>query len=107
MATVDLHGDLTHIKFTSNLFVQSAGHHMRHDLPLPQGQRGKALAQLFDYAGILTPLSVSLDAEVNRVKQLLIAERFGEELDRTGLHRPHTHGDVAVAGDEDDWEVAA
>src|SRR5262245_49436500 len=107
MAAVDLHGDLTHIKVTRNLFVQSAGDHMRHDLPLPQGQRGKALAQSFDYASILTPLSISLDAELNRVKQLLIAERLGEELDRTGLHRPHTHGDVAVASDEDDRKVAA
>jgi hypothetical protein len=37
----------------------------------------------------------------------LIAERFGQELDRSSLYRLSGHRDVAVSGDEDDRNVNA
>src|SRR5882672_1420069 len=49
-----------------------------------------------------TERPVAIDRASNGVEQLLLAERLRQELDRAGLHRPHRHGDVAVAGEEDD-----
>src|SRR5262249_32621639 len=34
--------------------------------------------------------------------QVLLAQRLGQEFDRTGLHGAHAHRDVAVSRDEDD-----
>ena len=45
------------------------------------------------------------DGLPHRVEQFLVVERLGEEIDGAGLHRPHGHRDVAVAGDEDDRDV--
>ena len=39
------------------------------------------------------------------VEQVLVAERFGEELHRPGLQGLHRHRDVAIARDEDNWQV--
>ena len=34
------------------------------------------------------------------VEQILVAERFHQEVDGPGFHGAHRHRDVAVAGDE-------
>src|SRR4029077_13263222 len=41
-------------------------------------------------------------SEPYRIEQVLLAKGLGEELDSARLHRLHRHGNVAVAGDEDD-----
>ncbi len=41
----------------------------------------------------------------NGVQHVLVAKRLGQEVDRSGLHGPHRHRDVAVAGHEDDRDV--
>jgi hypothetical protein len=38
----------------------------------------------------------------DRVQQILISNRFGQELDRAALHGPNRHRDIGVATHEDD-----
>src|SRR5208337_334480 len=54
---------------------------------------------------IRPPLTVAFDRRMDGVEQLLIVERLGEKLHGTSLHRANGHGDIAVAGDEHDWQV--
>jgi len=42
---------------------------------------------------------------MDRVQQILIADGFSQELDRTGLHGPNRHRDIGVATDEDNRQV--
>src|SRR4029077_7576371 len=37
----------------------------------------------------------------NRLQQLIVAHRIGQEIDRTSLHRPNAGRNVAETGDED------
>ena len=42
---------------------------------------------------------------LNRIQQILVAERLGEELDGSGLHGPHGHRDVTVGANKDDRNI--
>src|SRR5882757_8504875 len=44
--------------------------------------------------------------ELNRFKQILLAERLCQEFDCATLHRLHRHWNVAVSGDEDDRQLS-
>ena len=46
--------------------------------------------------------NILLDGHCYRVEQGLVAERLCEEIDGSGLHGLDRHGDVAMAGEEDD-----
>ena len=54
---------------------------------------------------ILAPNPIASEAELNTVEEVLIPEGLRQELNRAPLHRLHRHRDVAVPGDEDDWET--
>jgi hypothetical protein len=43
---------------------------------------------------------------MNGIEEILITERLGKELNSATLHRLHRHRDVAVPGDEDDWDLS-
>src|SRR5262249_46383351 len=47
------------------------------------------------------------DPLLNRLEQLLIVERLGEELDRARLHGANGHRDIAASGDEYDRQFEA
>src|SRR5215813_582885 len=57
-------------------------------------------------AGAARP-SISRDRVLHGVEERLIVERFGKEVHGPRLHRAHGHGNVAMAGDEDDGDVIA
>ena len=42
---------------------------------------------------------------LNRIQKFLTAERFGEEFNRPGLHGAHGHGNIRVAGNENDRDL--
>jgi hypothetical protein len=88
-----------------DLFVQTAGHHHGHHLAFAGGERLEARPQGGDCPFVLQPRSISRKAQLNRVQQILIAERLGQELDRSSLYRLDGHRDVAVSGDENDRDV--
>ena len=43
----------------------------------------------------------------DRIQQGVLAERFCQEFNSSGLHRPNRHGHVAVAGDENDRHIGS
>jgi len=45
------------------------------------------------------------DGQLDCVQQILIANRFGQELDRTALHGPNRHRDIGVTADEHDRQA--
>ena len=67
---------------------------------MPKRVRRRLDSLLGDTAG-----TVLRDAELDRVQQILIAKRFGQELDRTPLHGPNRHRDIGVAADEDNRQA--
>src|SRR5258708_1849034 len=50
------------------------------------------------------PCSIPFDPRLDRVKQFLLAQGLGQELNRSGFYCPHGHGDVAVTANEYDWK---
>src|SRR6202040_3827844 len=73
-----------------------------HHLLLARGQPLKPPAQLA-HDGFAGPsYAVPFEPEPYRIEQVLLAKGLGEELDSARLHRLHRHGNVAMAGDEDD-----
>ena len=48
--------------------------------------------------------AIALDRVPNGVEQVLVAEGLRQKLDGAGFHGPDRHGNVAVAGEEDDGQ---
>jgi len=69
-------------------------------LSVPKHARRHCVSSL----GVATG-AVLRDGKLDRVQQILIAERFGQELDRTALHGPNRHRDIGVAADEDNRQA--
>src|ERR1700730_1723423 len=99
---MNLDGDLADAEVCGDLLVQAPGYDQSHDLPLTRRQNVETRAQLCDAFLILKPCTISCKTELDGVKQILIAEWFCQELDRTALHRLYRHRNVAMPGDEDD-----
>src|SRR6516225_484292 len=70
-----------------------------------RGQRSEALPERSEQLLILPVGAISLEGGLDRVQQVLLAKGLGQEFDRAGLHCPHRHRDVAVAGQEDDRQI--
>src|SRR5260370_23273283 len=98
---MDLHGHLANLEVGSDLLVESTGDHESHDFPLPCGQRLEPLLQFGDYRGAVAPGAIPLDSELDRIDELLIAERLGQELDGAGFHGTDRPGDSGVASEAD------
>src|SRR5215831_15276622 len=99
-----LHRGFGDADIVGDLFAQAAARHLNYDLALPRAERGKALPEVRQSLFIFSPRTIARKAELNGVEEVLIAERFGQELNGAPLHRLHRHRDVAVPGDEDDRE---
>src|SRR6516162_67102 len=102
LAAMDFYGDLADADIEGDLLVETAGHHQGHDFALAGGERLKPRPQRGDCLFVLQPCAIAREAQLDRVQQVLIAERLGQELDRSSLYRLDGHWDVAVSGDEDD-----
>ena len=105
MSPMDLHGNLGKPKFGCYLLVHQAGRHQCHNLPLASTQGLKKGPHIRDDPVGLTPLPIVFDRLHDSVEHVLIAKRLGQEIDRSSLHGPDAHRDVAMAGHEDNWNV--
>src|SRR6202140_4392220 len=99
-----LHGGFGKADIARNLFAKAAVRDLNHDLALPGAQRLEAFPERGQSFLILPPSAITIEADLNGVEELLITERLRKELNGTTLHCLHRHRDVAVPGDEDDWE---
>src|SRR4051812_8597665 len=106
-AAVHLYRGFGDADIAGNLFAEATARDLNHDLALPGAQRRKALPESDQILFILPPSMIAREAELNGVEEFLIAERLGQELNGTTLHRLHRHGNIAMACDEDDWDLPA
>src|SRR5215469_7148470 len=97
-----LHCGFGDADIAGSLLVQVTGHNMEHDVPLTGAERVKALPERSQFPFTFSTGTVASETSLNSVKQLLVTERFCEELQRTALHRLHRHLHVGVRCDEDD-----
>ena len=105
LAAMHLDGHLADPELAGDLLVEPPGDDQRHHLALARGQRLEAGAQFGQPHLAGAAGAVLFERRADRVEQILVAERLGQELDGAGLHRPHRHRDVAIAGDEDDRQL--
>src|SRR5690606_5807325 len=98
---VQLDSALAHAEVHCDDLVRLAADDAMHDLGLALRQRLDALADLPLLAPRGAARLVLLERLVDAVDQLLIAERFLDEVGRASFHRGDGHRDVAVTGNED------
>ena len=104
LAPMDFHSNFTRAKFGSGLFVQQATDDQAHNLPFARGQRLVSGSQFRRNSERRLSASLSRSNRMlNRVEQILVVKRFRDEVNRAGLHRAHAHRNIAMAGDENDW----
>src|SRR5260370_9003733 len=99
---MDLHGDFAGPELRSYLLIEHARNHQAHDLALACGHRLVALSQLGKLTLLLARHPVAIQSLVDRIQQVLVSERLGQELHRTGFHGLHRHRNISMPGDEDD-----
>src|SRR4029450_5648157 len=88
-----------------NLFIEATGRDQEHDLSLTGAERVEALSERTQGLITLPTGPITSKAGLDGIEEVLITERFREELDRTALHRLHGHRNVAVRCDENDSEL--
>src|ERR1700692_2703472 len=97
-----LHGYLAYAELTRDLFVHQARRDEADDLLFARRQGLEMGTHVANRLVLGAPRAVAFERNLNRIEEVLIAKRLVEELDGSGLHGPHGHRDIAVAGDEND-----
>ena len=106
---MDLDGDLAEPQFRGRPACSSVRRDEGQHLLLRAVNSSKSAFSSFAAAPPFAFRSCSIPGEpnLNRIQHVLIAKRLGQELDRTGPHRFHCHGNIAVAGHEYDGNLDA
>src|ERR1700688_2161756 len=104
---MDLHRDFADSQRKRYLLVQHTRDHQTHDLPLTVTQRLVAFSQLREVTPLTARHAVAIQSLVDRIQQLLVQERLGQELYCAGFHGLYCHRDVSVTRDEDDGNLYA
>src|SRR5689334_23909614 len=102
---MDFDSDFADADLVGDLFIEAASRYQGHHLALARGEAREPRSHLGQSFFVLPPCAVALEAQLDRVEQILVAEWLGQKLDRSALHRPDGHRDVAIPGDEDDREL--
>src|SRR5262249_22271362 len=105
LSAMDFYGDLADADVIGDLLVEAASGHQGHHLTLTGRESLEAPPQRGDCLFVFHPRPISGEPELNRIQQVLIAERYREEVDRSSLYCLYGHGDVAVAGYKDNRNV--
>ena len=100
-----LHRRFGNADIVGNLFVQATGRDMDHDLTLAGAERFETRPERMQGPIILATGAIASEAGLDRVEEILITERFCEELYGTALHRLYGHRDVAMRRDENDRQL--
>src|SRR5215469_14715696 len=102
VGAMHLHRGFGDADIVGNLFVQATGHDMEHDVTLARAERVETFPERSQCPFTLPTGTIASEAGLDGIKQVLISERFGEELNRAALHRLHGHRHVGMRCDEDD-----
>src|SRR5260370_3719283 len=102
---MDLRSDFAGPKLSGHLLVEHSRNHQLHYIALSCGQSLIAPKQIGHLALLLASRTVAFERLLDCIQQILIAEWFGQKLHRARFHCLDRHRDVAVPGDEDDWNL--
>jgi hypothetical protein len=91
-------------QFRTYLLVEQSGNHALHHFSLSRSERSKATAQFFKRCPLIASFAVPFERLLNRIEQILVAERLGQKLHGPGFHRANAHRDIAMASDEDNGD---
>src|SRR5258706_4799399 len=89
LAPMNADGDLAGTEVSGGLLVREACDHEGKDLPFTRREQSVMLLQLDQFGSLLPRFSINGNGGVNRLQQLLLAERLRQKLDSSGLHRTH------------------
>src|SRR5262249_47542787 len=103
MAAMHFDGDFAQPDLGCDLFAHQPARDQAHDFALALGQRREMRLQVGNRTLMLTPPLVALDCGRDSIEKILIAKGLGQEIDGARFHRPHRHGDIAMAANEYDW----
>ena len=76
VASVDFYCRLTGSDFVGDLLIEHSANYQTHDLPLSRGQFLIALLQIVDCGLFCYRSGVTLEGQMNCVKQILVSEGF-------------------------------
>ena len=105
LAAVNLYSDLADAKVSGDLLVEATRYDHGHHLALTWGESIIARPEGRNGFFIFEPNAIPIQAKLDRVQEVLIPEWLGEEFYRSALHGLDRHWNIAVAGDEDDWQL--
>ena len=88
------------------LFIMS-GRNEADDLLFSRCQRLETGSYFVNGLVLGAAFTVAFERNLNRIEEILIPERLGEEFDRARLHGAHRHRDIAVSADENDGNLDA
>lgn len=91
----------------SNLLREHAGNDQTHDLTLARGQLGIVLLQVRDLTLLLPGFDIALQSLLDRIEEVLIPEGLCQKFHCARLHRFDSHGNVSMAGDENDGNLGS
>src|ERR1700683_3300601 len=107
LASVCLHRYLANAELATNLFIQQARNHQRHNLPFALRKRLVTVAE-HPHLGFVTERgATAVEGCTNGPQQDVIAKGLRQEFDSPRLHSLDRHGHIAVARDEDDRHIPA
>jgi hypothetical protein len=100
-----LHRGFSDADIVGDLFVQTTGCDLDHDLTFAGAER--VATQPERLQGFITVPTGAIASKpgFDGVNQLLITKRLGEKFYGAALHRLHSHRDIAVGCDEDNWQL--
>src|SRR5262245_6912372 len=105
LASVRFHRNLTDTDVAGNLLVEPPLQDPGHHFALTGSQRLETFPQRAQSPFSLASRAIAFEAEVDRVQQVLVPDRLGQELDRPSLHGLNRHGNVAIRGNENDRHI--
>ena len=85
--------------------LQTARQHQLEHLALALRQRIEISPDFRDGALIVAMGAVPCDRQMDRVQQLLVTDRLGQELNRPGLHGPNRHRNIGMTADENNGQM--
>src|SRR6201991_348899 len=104
---VDLKRDLADPKFSGRLLVEKPADDKRQHFAFARRQSEVALLEDRKFGPFRMRLPVLRHRGADRLHEVRVAERFGQEVDGAVLDGPDRRGDVAMAGYEHDRRMIA
>src|SRR6266480_617785 len=99
-STMDLDVLLSRSEVEGDLLVQFSSNHMLHHFPFTRREAGETRCDGGRFALFRSTRERCPDC----AQKIGVLNRLDKEIHGSRLHRADAHGDVAMAGEKDDWE---